>query len=569
MTTEQTKTGKGSPSDRILDVGLVILLFALALATRWLFAKAVVFPPLDDPAFYLKTAENLVDGRGLEVDALWSYQDPALAVTHPSHEHWMPLPTGLIAAAFAVQRFVFGVPEPTFPVGQIPGLILGALLVPLTYVVGRRILPGKGNRWLALAAALLVAINATLAYQSASADSGAPFAFLAAWALALAVRKPGDTGGYFGTGLLIGLAYLTRSDGLLLLPAIPLAWWLLPAAPSFRPKAAALLDSSRTEKSWELLHRQKEPDEDGWLGAGPSFWSALDLIVAFGLVVIAWLVRNYLAFGTPLPGSVLSQAWLSDYVDTFNYWSHPTWESLVAEGWPAIVAQRGQALLHNGQVLLLTTFPWGLLALPGLWLLRQRWAFYPLLFYGLLLFFVSAILFPVSSLSGTFYHSVGALVPFLALAAVYAVHCGAVRLTRRRQRSLPLFAIVSVGLLLLAGGQAGFAVPGVTERHQSEKEQFEAAATWLAGHAAAGDVIMTTQPYTLNYASGQPCIVLPGNEPPEAAWEAAQRYGARFLVITQAFGRYPQILHEQPDARFRLVEASDHLEIYEIGGEQP
>jgi asparagine N-glycosylation enzyme membrane subunit Stt3 len=234
MTAEQGTTGNVGASDRMLDVVLVILLFALAVAGRWVFAKAVVFPPLDDPAFYLKTGENLVDGRGLEVDALWSYQDPALGVTHPSHEHWMPLPTGLIAAAFAVQRFLFGVPEPTFPVGQMPGLILGALLVPLTYVVGRRILPGKGSRWVALVAALLVALNATLAYQSASADSSAPFAFLAAWVLALAVRKPGDTGGYLSTGVLIGLAYLTRSDGLLLLAAIPLAWWLLPAAPSFR-----------------------------------------------------------------------------------------------------------------------------------------------------------------------------------------------------------------------------------------------------------------------------------------------------------------------------------------------
>jgi uncharacterized membrane protein YsdA (DUF1294 family) len=291
--------------------------------------------------------------------------------------------------------------------------------------------------------------------------------------------------------------------------------------------------------------------------------------VAFGAVVIGWLVRNYVAFGTPLPGSVLSQAWLSDYVDTFNYWAHPTWESLVAQGWQAIVAQRAQALLHNGQVLLLTTFPWGLLAVPGLWLLRRRWAFYAPLIYGLLLFFVSAILFPVSSLSGTFYHSVGAVVPFLALAATFALYRGAVRLRRQRQRPLPLFAIVSVGLLVLVGGQAGFAVPSVRERHQAEKEQFEAMATWLAGHTAAGEVIMTTQPYTLNYASGHPCIVLPGNEPPEAAWEAARRFGARFLVITQAFGRYPQILQEQPDGRFRLLESTGATEIYEIGTEGP
>ena len=88
-------------------------------------------------------------------------------------------------------------------------------------------------------------------------------------------------------------------------------------------------------------------------------------------------------------------------------------------------------------------------------------------------------------------------------------------------------------------------------------------------NANPGDVVMTTQPYTLNYASGRPTIVLPGNEPPDSAWEAAQRYGARFLVITQTFGQYPEILRQQPDPRFRLLVTMDTTEIYEIGGGQP
>jgi hypothetical protein len=77
---------------------------------------------------------------------------------------------------------------------------------------------------------------------------------------------------------------------------------------------------------------------------------------------------------------------------------------------------------------------------------------------------------------------------------------------------------------------------------------------------------MTTQPYTLNYVSQHPTIVLPGSEGPDAAWEAAQRYGARFLIITQSFGQYPQILHDQPDPRFRLLEATGTTEYYEIAG---
>lgn len=559
-------TQKRSGSATWPDLFLVVLLLAAGLGVRWLYVRAVVFPPLDDPAFYLITGKNLAAGRGLEVDALWSYQIPFSTVTHPSHEHWMPLTTGLIAAALVLRRAISPGVEPSLLTGQLPGLLLGALLVPLTYIVGRRSLPGgQGNRPVAFGAALLVAASATLGYQSAGADSSAPFALLAAWALATAVRRPGERGGYLGSGILIALVFLTRSDGLLLALAIPLAWWLLPTPAAFRPQPTELPDNPAARVVWELWERERgeKAREEARL-SGPGLSALVDLFVAFFLVAAPWLVRNYLAFGTPLPASVLNQAWLSEYVQTFNFLDHPTWQSLVDQGWPAILAQRGQALLHNGRLFLRITFPWGLLALPGLWLLRHEWPFYPPLLYGLLLFFGSALAFPVSAMSGTFYHSLGAVVPFLALAAMYAIYRAVQRLGRSSRVAGFLFAILTGGLLVLVGGQVVQALPRVTERHQNEKAQFEAIAAWLAGHAAPGDVVMTTQPYTLHYASGHPCIVLPAGEGADAAWEAASRYGARFLIITQAFGRYPNLLHEQPDARFRLLQADDNAEIYEI-----
>ena len=158
-----------SPGKRInagsgLDLLLLVLLFFASLGVRWPYAKAVVFPSLDAPAFYLTTAENAVRGRGLEVDALWSYQVPFPSVTHPSHERRMPLTTAAIASAFAIQRALSGAWEASFETGQIPGLILGALLAPLTYLFGLRALPrGRNNRWIALGAALFICVIARLA----------------------------------------------------------------------------------------------------------------------------------------------------------------------------------------------------------------------------------------------------------------------------------------------------------------------------------------------------------------------------------------------------------------------
>ncbi len=542
---------------------MALLLLAAGLGVRWLYVRAVAFPPLDDPAFYLTSAGNLASGRGLVVDALWSYQMPFPGVTHPSHEHWMPLTTGLIASAFALLG-------QSLRTGQLPGMILGALLAPFTYLVGRRALPGgPGNRRVAFSAALLVAISATLSYQSASADSSAPFALIAAGALLMASPvgaqpsrslRPSGTGRaallqgrgcaarYRAviTGLLAGLAYLTRSDGLLLLAAIPLAWWLLPAPASASSGAGG---------------------RDGH--ARPGLADLVVMILAFALLIAPWLARNYLAFGTPLPGSVLSQARISDYAESFNYQSFPTWETVFARGWQALLLERLQALLHNGSVWLLSTFPWGLLALPAIWLLRRERIYSVPFTYGLLLFVITAIGFPVSAEAGTFYHSLGAIAPFLALATTSTVQRASQYLGRAHKLAQPLFVGIITGLVVLAGAQMILTLPTIRKAHREVQEQFETVAAWLAQNAAPGSVIMTTQPYTLNYTSGYPAIVLPSKESPDAAWAAAQRYGARFLVITQDFGRYPGILHEHPDPRFRLLDSSEGIEIYAIGGGQP
>lgn len=549
-----------------LDLVLLGVLFVASLGVRWQYARAVVFPPFDASAFYLITAANAVEGRGLEIDVLGSYQVPFPAVTHPSHERRMPLTTAAIAAAYALQPFFSGASEASLETGQWPGLILGSLLAPLTYLAGRRALPqGKGNRWISLGAALLIAVNGTLAYQSATADSSAFFAFLAAGALAVAVRQPGERGGYLGAGMLVALAYLTRADGLLLLLAIPLAWWLLPM-PARR--AVELPETPAGRLAWEKWPRQQGERSDQPLFLGPGLRHVVDLIVAFALIVAPWLIRNYLAFGTPLPSPVLAQAWLSDYVDNFNYLAHPTPQTWLAQTWSVLFDQRLQALAHSGQVLVQGTFPWGVLALPGLWLLRREWSLFPAIVYGLLLFFGTALLFPISVLSGLFYQAVGAVLPFLALATVYLIYRVSQLLGRQPPIAATIGATVTVALLLLAGWQAVRTLPDVRERSLEDGSRFHAVAAWLSENTATGAVVMTDATHQLNYASGHPTIALPGSEPPDAAWQAAKRYGASYLVVTQEFGLYPGILTAQPDPRFRLLAELEGSQVYEIGGGQ-
>ena len=333
--------------------------------------------------------------------------------------------------------------------------------------------------------------------------------------------------------------------------------------------AVEIPDTPAARLAWEQWPRQKGAYDDQPRVMGPGLRHLVDLCVAFALIVTPWLIRNYLTFGTPLPSSIVAQAWLTDYVDNFNYLFQPTPETWLAQTWSVLLDQRVQALANGGQILLLGTFPWGVLALPGLWLLRREWSFFPSLVYGLLLFFGVALVFPISSLSGTFYHTFGALMPFLSLAAAYAIYRGAQLLARRPKLAMAITGSVAAGVLLLAGWQVIQTLPTVTQRHLAENEQFEAVAAWLSQNAPPGAVVMTDETYSLNYASGHPCIALPGNEPPDSSWQAAQRYGARYLIVTQEFGLYPEILEAQPDARFRLVTEVRGSQIYETVGVQP
>jgi hypothetical protein len=61
-----------------------VALFVLALAIRLWAAAQVPFPPTEVSAYYVGVARNLVEGRGLVSDAVWSYATPPLVVPKPA-----------------------------------------------------------------------------------------------------------------------------------------------------------------------------------------------------------------------------------------------------------------------------------------------------------------------------------------------------------------------------------------------------------------------------------------------------------------------------------------------------
>ncbi|MBI4496863.1 MAG: glycosyltransferase family 39 protein [Chloroflexi bacterium] len=525
---------KGGGSSLLTAAPWIVL--ALALVVRAVAAAGLSFPALDDPAFYLTVAANLAQGRGLVIDAIWSYHVPFAAVTHPSNEYWTPLTSLALAPALAL----FG---PSYRVAQALWVIIGVGLVGLTFAVVRASPQvGKDARWLAPAAGLLVALNPLLVYQTATVDSTTMFSLIAGLTLLLLARCPAaGPGTWAAVGVGLGLSYLTRNHGALLLPVALIFLWLTRPSP--------------------------QPSPRGRGGRPPASVLSprlLALLLPWGLLVGAWLARNALTFGSPFPFPMPTVALIPDYPSLFWYPAPSVRELLAAADPVAHAWLRVQALAHTSVGVL----GWALLALApfslaGLWLLRRDPVFLAAGMAGAVLVLGNALVFPVPSLTGAFFHSAGVLVPFLTVAGLVALKQGTDRVQRALGWQRTILPVLLGGVLALTLAQLVVSQATAWAQHRVWARQFGEATRWLREHDPAA-VVITTQPYSLHYASGLPAVVLPSAQPPTAALEVARRYGARYLVLTERFGRYPDALQEAPPGAFRLAYRAQGLEIYEV-----
>ena len=192
-------------------------LYAIALVVRALSASLVVFPIPEDTAYYVAVSKNLVEGRGLVADALWSYQTPPLVFPRPAFEVWLPLPSFLAA----VPMLVLGT---TFRAAQVMPVVVGALVPVLAWRIAADVaielgLPRGGARTLAVGTGLTSAVYLPLLLHSTLPDSTMLFAALALGACLLMTRLAATDRAprwsdprLIGVGVLIGLAALTRNE---------------------------------------------------------------------------------------------------------------------------------------------------------------------------------------------------------------------------------------------------------------------------------------------------------------------------------------------------------------------
>ncbi len=491
-------------------------IFALALVVRAVAAAQVPFPVPEDTAYYVGVARNVLEGRGLVSDALWSYQTPPLVVPRPAFEIWLPLPTLLALPSMLLLGTSFGA-------AQVSSVVVGALVPVLAWrlaadLVTERMIDASRGRLVALGAGVTAALYGPLVLHSALPDSTMPFAVLGLGACTLMARiardartVPWTDPRLIGLGALLGLAALTRNEAIwLALGWVIVAW-----------------GQGRLSRSERLR-----------LVAVPA-------VVAV-LIFAPWAIRDWAVFGNPLPGQALSNALSRTGRDVFAYQDPPTLSSYLAQGPAKLIQDRVDGFGHNlVTVLLLPAFPVGpigLLALP--WFGRGR-TLRPLLVAGLVTFAVTTLLFPVSTTWGTFLHASGPIQVLLLVSCLLALDAGVARVARFRGWSrqnawlAPLIACL-IGLPFL-----GLTATGIGSVASETQARYDALRSTLSSTGVPLSTlapIVSDHPVWIAEEERVPTLGLP-DEPVSSVLDLARRFGAGALVVdARGDGRWPAIL---------------------------
>jgi 4-amino-4-deoxy-L-arabinose transferase-like glycosyltransferase len=479
------------------------MLFLVALAARAAIGLAVSEPAYPDAYYYANLARTLAEGQGLWIDYIWNFVEvggslPAEGVLPiPSNAHWQPL-------AAAIQVPFLWILGPNAIAAALPFWLAAAAVAPLTYLIGQ---DAGMPRWQAACAGLLMMMPGAVAPYLGQPDNFALFMLLGSLALWLCARGlRGDRRAFALGGVVVGLAFLSRTDGLLL--GVPYA--VAFGADLLRPPRASRI---------------------GW-------WPAVACGVGFLIVVAPWLWRQLDVFGSLSPSAAGGRIlFITEYRELYSVSSETTLDAFLAQGPLSLLRSRLEGLGSALQTfavmpLLFVLFPF---LLVGAWDRRRDRAYQPWGLYAIVLFAFSALVSAVHVPYGTFLHSAVALVPhgyLVALSglAVVVRWVAARRRTWDAARATRNFTVIGVSVVMVVSGVATF----VTIRSWTQERDARAPVlAMLAARSESGERVMSPDAGAYRYHGGWPGIVTP-DDPLPVVEEALRLYDVRWLVLEAA-----------------------------------
>ena len=465
----------------------------------------MIFPKPEDTAYYVDVARSLLAGRGLVTDALWSFQTPPLVVPREAFEVWLPLPT----FAAAIPMALFG---STFAAAQISSVLIGSLVPVLAWrlaadVAEEREMPPGRARTLAVGTGLTAAVSLPLLLHSTLPDSTMPFAALTLATTLLitrirarvrAARSPGSTRLLLVLGAILGLAALTRNEALWLALAWAILAWTLPVS----------------RRDWAVL-----------VGVPAA------VALAF---FVPWMIRDWLAFGSPLPGQALTNALSIEGTDIFAWSDPPTLSRYLAAGPARLIEMRLTGIEHNlFDVLLVPGAPLSFIGLVALPWTGRALALRPLVVVAVLLFLITSLVFPVSTTWGTFLHAAGGVHVLLVISALLALDRLIVWVGVRRGWTRPVAwlapALTASGALLFSA----LLLPSFGAGSAATLRAFvdlDGRLDRIGVVPNRAEPVITDYPIWLPYSRGGTALALPF-ESPSSVLDLARRFGARTVVV--------------------------------------
>ena len=480
------------------------LLASAAVAVLCCVTLPVDQPGTMDSHYCYSGGRSLLENRAFVEPYIWNYLDAPPSLPAPSHLYWMPLPSILVAVSQALAGS-------TFRVAQLPFLLLAATLPIVSYMTCWTL---SRNRRHALVAGWLTILSGFYVPYWALPETFAPFAVVGSLALfSIGQWVEGHKPAWLlAAGILAGLGHLCRADGMLLIVVIILS----------------VLATRRGLPSRRLA------------------WALSFVIGGYLLVMAPWFVRNWQVIGAPLPTAGTKTIFLRDYDEIFSYGTPLTLGRYLDWGWHNILRSKLVAAWTNLQTFvavnnLVFLTP---LTLVGLWQLRHRPFIWPTLFYGLALYGAMTLVFTFPGMRGGLFHSSAALLPLTFAAAMVGLDTAVDWIARRRPSWRPQGAkrFFSISALLLAAGLSAFVyqqrvIGDGTWSDPAWNRTDEAmvlVGKWLKAQPEADPVVMVGNPPAFHFHTGLQTIVIP-NENIDRTLAAAQRYGARYLILDRNY----------------------------------
>jgi hypothetical protein len=494
-----------------------------------------------DADYYYAMGLRIANNQGFSEPFLWNYLDDPQSVPHPAFTYWMPL--AAIFAGLGIKLTGFN----NFWGARLVFIALAASLVPITAYLAYTFHP---KRWAALLAAMLVLFSGFYyAYLPTTETFVINMLFGSLFFLLVLkmqndcksrsrMAEMGENGefqeipGKFGItsspwiyifiGVLVGLMYLTRADGLI---------WLGIAGVGIGVQGISMRRSMNGKK----------------LGLQEFKLIGLPLIiflVSFTAVISPLLLRNMNSFGSIFATGTSRGLWLIDYDELYAYpGSQLTYARWLNSGIFEIISSRTAALGMN--LLNALAVQGGIVLLPlivfGMWFRRTDWRVGLGVLAWFAIFLVMTILFPFQGARGGFFHSGATLQP-LFWALVPAGLMAFINWGVRRRRwdpvlALRVFSAGLIGLVIIVTILVTW--QRLNGRNQSkpawggvELAYREVGAFLDSSGTSKESIVMVNNPPGFYAMTGRQAIVIPNGDLANTLL-AGNHYEAEYLILDE------------------------------------